>query len=145
VSQVSPRIHFVYLIGSVAHEADRSFGWRLIGSNNRELGRGTQAGDSLDDAIALVHSLQSVIDFGDYVHVRDYGGQGWRWSCTVDYALLARSSRSFRRERESLYNAEAFHEAFKVASPQGFGDEAKLPQVRAELFFGEHARRGVTR
>ena len=98
--------------------------WRLLGRNNRELGRSPAVFSTVPECVAAVDRLKAVI--GEAVRllsVDDRDGR-WCWRLVVDGAPVAVSSRSYHRQRECVYNLEQFIVA--VA-------DAETPVVTREL------------
>ena len=76
-------------------------GWRVIGANNRELGRGAgpfwqvdQAYQAADDAQAALERTVTRFWADDL--------RGWFWNVSLDGEQLAVSGRGYRRQRECL-------------------------------------------
>lgn len=132
MTPVPPRVHFVALTGSLAPIV--AYGWRLLGSNNRELGRGSTAGSSLAESVELVTALQEALPRASTHHSREVGSSGWRWSLAIDNVEWAHSARDFRRERESHYNAEAFVAALEIALVRLPERDDRLPSTRRDSF-----------
>lgn len=108
-------------------------GWRLLGANNRELGRGVGASVDEEAALVAVERARSGLARG----VRRIGhaaGVGWSWRLLVDDEWLVASSRSYQRQRECTYSVEQFCEWFPTAV-------TVLPVVRRH----RHSARAETR
>lgn len=90
-----------------------SFGWRLLGRNNWELGRSTAIypGDGWRAAARAVQELASDL----IVDVVPTDSQNWNWSASAGDRVLATSARLFQRRRECSYNAERFVSALREA------------------------------
>ncbi len=73
--------------------------WRLISSNNWELGRCAVPLVDLDACVAEVMRLRDAVDRAVEDVVPDAAG-GWRWRLAVDGQPVAISSRSFLRRVE---------------------------------------------
>jgi len=110
------------------------FGWRLLGANNRELGRGSSASKSIDDCADEASTLSAQCELIVFAHRRERSNEGWTWNGAFDRREVVRSSRSFRRERECMYNVEAFSEALSTAEVRVPDDVSRLPHVAASLF-----------
>ncbi len=90
-----------------------SVGWRLLGANNRELGRGVST-FPVAAAREHVRALQGAAD--ELVTVVSSGLTGkWVWTATLDSVAVATSARSYHRQRECLYSARHFVAAVAVA------------------------------
>jgi hypothetical protein len=132
VPSVQSRVLFVALI--VPGDSRLHYGWRLLGANNRELGRGSNAAKSIDHCAYEASALSDQCASIEYLHRRDQGNDGWTWNGTVNRGEIVHSSRSFRRERESRYNVDAFAEALATAEVRVPDDISRLPQVSSSLF-----------
>jgi hypothetical protein len=101
---------FGAVLGS--HRADRTrpeapFIWRLLGSNNYELGR---SGASFQTPAAARQAIAEVTDRPaslERTSERDESGR-WRWWLRLEGRVVATSSRSFRGEREAWANLDQF-------------------------------------
>jgi hypothetical protein len=89
-------------------------GWRVLGANNRELGRGAGPFWRTDEAYKAVHDAQMVIDAMVTRFWADDLGE-WFWNISLDDERLAVSSRGYRRQRECIYSLEQFREHFPTA------------------------------
>jgi len=132
VTSVQPRALFVSLIAP--GDSRTYFGWRLLGANNRELGRGSNASKSLDDCADEVSMLAAQCGLIVFANRRARSNDGWTWNGALDRREVVHSSRSFRRERECVYNVEAFTEALAYAEVRIPADASRLPQVASSLF-----------
>ena len=131
---IPPRVHFVALVGATAGASALEFSWRLLGSNNRELGRGSVSHPSLPEVLASIEHVRSGLDPEDVVHLRGAHTDGWNWVLRTQGRDLVHSARTFRRERESVYNADAFLAALPVADIRLPENDLKIPHVRAAVF-----------
>jgi hypothetical protein len=84
-------------------------GWRVLGANNRELGRSAVPFWLADEAYQAVHVVQTVLERTVSRFWADDIGE-WFWSISLDGGQLAVSSRGYRRQRECLYSIEQFRE-----------------------------------
>jgi hypothetical protein len=132
VPSVQSRVLFVALI--VTGDSRLHFGWRLLGPNNRELGRGSNAAMSVEDCAHEASALSGQRNLIEFVHRRERSNDGWTWSGNLNQGEIVHSSRSFRRERESRYNVDAFAEALATAEVRVPDDISRLPQVSSSLF-----------
>jgi hypothetical protein len=89
-------------------------GWRVLGANNRELGRGAVPFWGVDEAYQAVHEAQTVVERTVTRFWADELG-GWFWNISLDGEQLAVSSRGYRRQRECIYSMEQFREHFPNA------------------------------
>ena len=88
-------------------------GWRLLGANNRELGRSAAV---YVDAEAALESLSRLRNLTGVAHIVQQPQTGlWAWRLQDEDVLVAHSGRGFRRERECRYNLEQFRDAVASA------------------------------
>ncbi|MFZ0322521.1 MAG: hypothetical protein WAN48_00135 [Actinomycetes bacterium] len=84
--------------------------WRLLGSNNREMGRSCRSYAGVDDCHDAVARIKSQLhDLSSRLVIADARGN-WRWSLWLLDAEVAASSRVFSRLRECRSNVEQFLE-----------------------------------
>ena len=96
-------------------------GWRLLGANNRELGRSAVSFAEAESALAAIGRLR-VTAAADVSHVlHDQKSGLWVWQLIDNSVLVATSGRGFRHERECRYNLEQFRAAAPTA-PTSDGD-----------------------
>ncbi|MFC6236584.1 hypothetical protein [Longivirga aurantiaca] len=96
--------------GRLVHEPGRGgVGWRLLGANNRELGRSALAYADAEAALAAIGDVR-VLAAGGGAHIVHNPTTGrWAWHLITAYDLVvATSGRGFRHERECRYNLEQF-------------------------------------
>jgi hypothetical protein len=87
-------------------------GWRLLGSNNRELGRSALSYADAEAALAAIGRVRVLATHGEAHIVHDPSSGHWAWHLEDGGPLVANSGRGFRHERECRYNLEQFrHEA----------------------------------
>jgi len=89
-------------------------GWRVLGANNRELGRSAGPFWRADEAYQAVHEAQAVLERTVTRFWADDLGE-WFWNISLDGEQLAVSSRGYRRQRECIYSIEQFREHFPIA------------------------------
>jgi hypothetical protein len=89
-------------------------GWRVLGANNRELGRSAGPFRRVDEAYQAVHEAQAVLERTVIRFWADDLGE-WFWNISIDGEQLAVSSRGYRRQRECIYSIEQFREHFPTA------------------------------
>jgi hypothetical protein len=89
-------------------------GWRVIGANNRELGRGAQPSWRVDEAYQSVQAAQMALD-RTVTRFSTDPIAGWSWHISLDGEEIAFSSRAYRRQRECVYSVEQFRERFPTA------------------------------
>jgi hypothetical protein len=89
-------------------------GWRAIGANNRELGRGAHPSRSVDEACQALQAAR--LTFGRQVaRVTLDAEAGWSWHISLDAEPLAVSARRYHRQRECEYSLEQFRAQFPSA------------------------------
>jgi len=98
--------------------------WRLLGANNRELGRSALAYVDAEVAHASIQRVRQLAVDGEahIVHDRDSGL--WAWHLDDSGALVANSGRGFRHERECRYNLDQF----RSAAPSAPASDADVPR-----------------
>lgn len=139
---MGPRFLLLTIVGvpGVGSEGEslgaQGIGWRLLGPNNRELGRSARVLGSLDDCREQFRLLHDGI--GDAVTSCERGslGLGWWWRLTVKGAPIARAGRLFQRERECQYSVTQFVAAVPVAVVKWPSSVEALPRVHAMAFAG---------
>jgi hypothetical protein len=89
-------------------------GWRVLGANNRELGRSVGPFWRADEAYQAVQDAQTVLERTVTRYWADDLGE-WFWNISLDGEQLAVSSRGYRRQRECIYSIEQFREHFPTA------------------------------
>ena len=89
-------------------------GWRVLGANNRELGRSAAPFWRADEAYQAVYEAQAALARTVTRLWADDLGQ-WFWNITLDDDQVAVSSRGYRRQRECIYSIEQFREHFPTA------------------------------
>jgi hypothetical protein len=88
--------------------------WRLVGANNRELGRSAQSYVDARACRAGVTLLQRQLPQLTPVVWSDGRGR-WLWRLDVDKRPTAMAARSYLRQREAHYNLELFLASVPVA------------------------------
>jgi hypothetical protein len=107
--------------------------WRLIGANNRPLGRAPGP-----VPLATVDSLlqQLLADVGRlaFVSAAAQPGPLWTWRAELDRSVVAVSARGFQRQRDAAYSFRQFTLALESAvvvrdvdRPQAFRDRRRYP------------------
>ena len=95
--------------------------WRLISSNNRELGRCTEPYSDLVSCTAAVERLRDRIDSADELVLQDPSG-GWRWRLSFQDQAVAMSCRAYTRRVECTATLLQFR---RIA-----GEALAVPQLR---------------
>jgi hypothetical protein len=87
--------------------ADAAVTWRLLSSNNRDLGRAARLYPDVETCLRTVRHLQGVVADAVAVTSRD-GRAQWTWRLQVDAVDVAVSSRAYQRRVQSEYACAAF-------------------------------------
>ena len=99
---------------------DTSCAWRLLGANNRELGRSAEVFPDRATCLAALDRLLAAGPTAARALSRDLAKGLWSWRLAGDgTALAAVSSRGYARQRECRYALDAFLTALGSASPPG--------------------------
>ncbi|WP_042398630.1 hypothetical protein [Streptacidiphilus carbonis] len=83
-------------------------GWRLVGANNRELGRGVPRFAEEQACREAVLRLRADMARAVVTVHRVQPGAMWAWRIAVDEVAAAASGRAYRRQRECQYNLAQF-------------------------------------
>jgi hypothetical protein len=103
-----PRFQLVPGARLVGAAGGDGVGWRLLGSNNRELGRSAVSYSDAESALAAITRIR-VLAVGGEAHIVHHRGTTlWAWHLEEEGALVATSGRGFRYERECRHNLEQF-------------------------------------
>ena len=89
--------------------------WRLVGSNNRELGRSSHVYPDLTACKAAVTFLQAHIDETESLLATNNDTGLWLWRLNIGDQWMAAAGRSYQRRRECLYNVLRFVAAAPTA------------------------------
>lgn len=111
--------------------AEPAFIWRLVGPNNRELGRSAQAYTDASACRAGVSFLRRQLGSLEPRVWCDEAAR-WLWRLELNGTPVATSSRAYMRRRESLFNLEQFLTAVPVAMSLGAAKPAPS-ELAAEL------------
>jgi hypothetical protein len=109
-------------------------GWRVLGANNRELGRSAGPFWRPDEAFQAVHEAQAVLDRTVTRLWADDLGE-WFWNVSLDDDQVAVSSRGYRRQRECIYSIEQFRIHFPTARVVLSHALRPAPKNRGSLIF----------
>ena len=109
-------------------------GWRVLGANNRELGRSAAPFWRADEAYQAVYEAQASLARTVTRLWADDLGQ-WFWNITLDDDQVAVSSRGYRRQRECIYSIEQFREHFPTARVVQSHVLRPAPKSRGSLIF----------
>jgi hypothetical protein len=95
-----------------AHVADAEgndrYRWRLLGANNRELGRSARGYDSYPGAQRAVRYLQDHADRLVRATVIDPATGRWGWRLDLDDRAVAVSGRRYERDHDSRLGMDKF-------------------------------------
>jgi hypothetical protein len=105
-------------------------GWRLLGSNNRELGRSSLAYPDAEAALEAVSVVRRLAASGEAHIVHDRVTGLWIWQLKDAGELVANSGRGFRHERECRYNLEQFRSSAPSAPASDHDIPLDLPWQR---------------
>lgn len=98
-------------------EQPRRVGWRLIGANNRELGRSAAVFESMELCRAAVVRLREGVGAGQVrglFAMSDTAGT-WTWRLELGGHQAAMSGRTYQRQREAQHNLTLFLAAVPLA------------------------------
>jgi hypothetical protein len=110
-------------------------GWRLIGGNNRELGRSAATFDGLAACRAAVERLREGVSRAHVVLTMSDTQGTWTWRLELDGFEVAVSGRRYQRQREAQHNLSLFLAAVPQAQEAG-GAVAHRPRLRGLRPFG---------
>jgi uncharacterized protein YegP (UPF0339 family) len=118
--------------GRLVHEpAAGGVGWRLLGANNRELGRAAIAYPDAEAALSAVADVRELAAVGAAHILHDPATGSWAWHLLADDSrVIATSGRGFRHERECRYNLEQFREIAPTAPAADTGTTTEFPWQR---------------
>lgn len=123
--------------GRLAHasvSAGGGVGWRLLGANNRELGRSAVSYADAEDALAALGRVRRLAHLGDAHVVHDQVTGLWAWHLDDDGVLVATSGRGFRHERECRYNLEQFQAAAPTSPATHADTPTEFPWQRTSTY-----------
>lgn len=89
--------------------------WRLLGANNRELGRSLAVFADDRGCRAGIEAVRAGVGTAQQVLAQELGTGAWSWRLDLPDATLAGASRTYSRERECRYALSAFCAAVPVA------------------------------
>jgi uncharacterized protein YegP (UPF0339 family) len=91
-------------------------GWRLLGANNRELGRSAVAYADAESALEAVDLVRHLARAGAAHIAHASTATPWVWQLHDEAGtVVATSGRGFRHERECRYNLDQFRSAAPTA------------------------------
>ncbi|MFF0199603.1 hypothetical protein [Streptomyces sp. NPDC005017] len=126
-----------------AGEGDR-VGWRLVGSNHRELGRSAEMYAGFAECRAALLTLRERIGDARVLLTTTESAGGWSWRLEIDGRAAANAGRPYQRQRDCQYNLGQFLNAVPVAELT----EPTPPRTKDERAVRSRAAaedRGVTR
>jgi hypothetical protein len=92
--------------------------WRLLSSNNRELGRSAATFLDLDAAVESVDRVRHALSCSELFTVRVSAPARWRWELHLEDAVVACGSRTYQRLRECQSSADGFRACLTDAAIQ---------------------------
>jgi len=98
--------------------------WRLLGRNNRELGRSPVTYRSIPACLSAIARLKADVDVTTRLLAVDPEDGRWLWRLESLGSPMAVSARSYQRQRECLYSLNQFVAAVS---------EAALPATEIEM------------
>lgn len=110
------RFHVAQSPAAIAGPGSASLpAWRLVGGNNRVLGRAPESFVDFETGFAAILFLRArIADALPVLGVApDTGGRTWRLE--IDDVVVARSARTYLRGRENLYNLAHFLDSVPLA------------------------------
>ncbi|MFE7777765.1 hypothetical protein ACFU5O_28475 [Streptomyces sp. NPDC057445] len=94
---------------------EKPVGWRLVGANNRELGRSADTFSGLAECrAAVVRFRAEAAEARVLLTMADTAGS-WTWRLEIEGRTVAVAGRSYLRHRECQYNLGQFLAAVPVA------------------------------
>lgn len=114
-SERSPRLRRPDWGERPGDETQRRVGWRLIGANNRELGRSAAVFESLELCRAAVLRLREGVGIGQARVLFAMSDTAWTWRMELGGHQAAMSGRTYQRQREAQHNLSLFLIAVPLA------------------------------
>lgn len=93
--------------------------WRLVGGNNRELGRGPGPFPGHAACCEAIDRLKRVIDRANPIVAVGRSTSAWGWRLELDGERIAMAGRSYLRQRECQYSLAHFIAAVPDARISG--------------------------
>ncbi|MFD4141702.1 MULTISPECIES: hypothetical protein [unclassified Streptomyces] len=112
------RARFLYVVRASAQRpegGDRPVGWRLIGANNRELGRSAQAFGGHAECRAAVKELRDKVGGARVLMSMSDSAGSWTWRLQIEGRTVAVAGRPYLRHRECQFNLGQFLAAVPLA------------------------------
>lgn len=86
--------------------------WRLLGTNNRELGRSAELFGSVDACLSAIGQLRRMLEVPPPARISFVDGHpsgfAWRWTIEAEGVSAATAARTFSRQRECRANFDIF-------------------------------------
>lgn len=123
--------------GRLAHATSTGsggVGWRLLGANNRELGRSAVAYPDAEAALESIGRVRTLVHLGAVHVLHDQQTGLWAWHLDDDGVLVATSGRGFRHERECRYNLEQFQSAAPTSPATHADTPTEFPWQRTSTY-----------
>jgi hypothetical protein len=102
------RMHWSHPDDDEAAENSSWYGWRLMGANNRELGRSATSFPSYPGARRAVQHLREHADRLVRTTVVDPASGRWGWRLDLDDRAVAVSGRWYERDHDSQVGMDKF-------------------------------------
>ncbi|MGW2559876.1 hypothetical protein ACWCXB_11630 [Streptomyces sp. NPDC001514] len=127
------RARFLYVVRVSPQRPDggeKPVGWRLVGANNRELGRSVEAFGSLAACQAAVGELREKVAGARVLMSMSDAAHSWTWRVEIEGRACAVAGRPYLRHRECQFNLGQFLAAVPVAQlPEGMPNRPRLRGV----------------
>jgi hypothetical protein len=105
--------------------------WRLLGRNNREMGRSPRVFDSVTEAFADADAARTALMTGGAKPVVIRSLQtGWTWRWAVDDVTWAVAARTYLRRRDAVSSAAQFLVDAAAAQTPGEERPPVMPLLR---------------
>jgi hypothetical protein len=95
------------------------YAWRLLGSNNRELGRSSAVYADPPACFRSAEALQAGVSRAEPVAAVNQKTGLWVWRLDLEGTPAAVAARSYKRRRECLYSLERFLATAPLARTEG--------------------------
>ena len=116
-------------VPAAMRSGDAWFAWRLVGGNNRELGRSACLFGTLGEAQVSAREASLLGATARPLLAADAATGSWSWRLSVDGRTVAVAARTYRRQRECHYNVAQFAAACEIAATAA--DVLILPSQRS--------------
>lgn len=113
---VRPRFLYVVRVSQQRPDGEeKPVGWRLVGANNRELGRSAEVFAGLAECQAAVTRLREKAAGARVLLTMPDAAGSWTWRLEIEGRAVAVAGRRYLRHRECQYNLSQFLAAVPVA------------------------------